>query len=241
MGIYDYDYRFDRKNWFETFSASLGHVFIRQVRFTQEISYGKDCDVDLENGTITFDGSEPLDIQILGKEDLKNGVWQWAFENFDKYDKKYLELANKIHDLGKKFGNEALREPSFNLDQIYNGHSLSTVACAIQEENYCYFKCDHPTGALFVAIKDLPEEIFEKVDVKQFMDITLDRIQHLAVNQKIFVESFLNINETPYKWDSTKKLVADFGENLLVVDFKPENGFFNISNIRITRDYSKDD
>lgn len=241
MGIYDYDFRFDRKNWFETFSASLGHVFIRQVRFTQEITNGKDCDVDLENGTITFEGSEPLDIQILGKEDARTGVWQWAFENFDKYDKKYLALANKIHELGKKFGNEALREPSFNIDQIYNGHSLSIVACAIQEENYCYFKCDHQTGALYVAIKDLPEQIFDKVDVKQFMDITLDRIQQLAVNQKIFVESFLNINETPYKWENTKKLVADFGENLLVVDFVPANGFFNISNIRITRDYSKDD
>ncbi len=232
MSIYDYDYRFDRKNCFETFSASLGHIFIRQVRFNQLIAKDKSFDVDLKNGTLTFDGGQTFDIQIIGKEDSSKNIWQWGFQSFDNFNKDLLQLAYQIQEFGRKFGNEAMKEPCFNLNEMYNGNFLSVIACAVMPQNYCYVKCDHPTGALFVAITDLPESIFESVDVKEFMDITLDRIGNLPVNQKVFVESFLTINETPYVWENPKRLVADFDLNLLEVDFMTKDGFLNISRIR---------
>lgn len=234
MGIFNIDFRFDRDNWFETFSASLGSAYARQIRFAQLISNGCDCDVDLENGTLTFEGKGSYNLQIIGKEDSSKNIWQWAFQDFDKFNQEYLQFAFGIRELGKKFGNEALREPCFELNEMYNGNALSIVACAVQEEDYCYFKCDHPSGALFVALKDLPEEIFVPVTAGEFMDCTLDRIKHLPVNQKIFVESFLQINKTSYVWENRGKLVADFGEKLVIVEFKPKNGFLNIVQIRLT-------
>lgn len=241
MGIFDIDFRFNRANWFETFSASLGNVFVRQIRFTHTIVKGNDCELNLEDGTVTFGSNGTYNIQIIGKEDNAKNIWQWAFQDFTSVNKDCLELAYDIQKLGKKFGNEALETPCFELNEMYNGHALSTVACAVQEKNYCYHTCNHPTGALFIAIEDLPDEIYDQIDAGEFMDFTLDRIKHLPVNQKIFVESFLQLNKIPYIWETRVKLVANFGEKLVIVDYKPGNGFLNISQMRMTDPIKPDD
>lgn len=235
MGIFDIDLRFNRQNWFETFSASLGTVFVRQVRFHRFIVREREWELNLDEGTITFGGEDSYDIHIIGKEDTAKRVWQWAFKDFTGVNKKSLAFAEGIFNTGKKFGNEALRENCFNLDETYNGHTLSTVACAIQTDNYCYFNCDSPTGsgAMYIAITGLPDELFEDVDVEDLMNCTLDRIKHVAVNQKIFVESFLQMNGTPYEWETRARIVADFGESKLTIDFRPANGFLNIHQMKI--------
>lgn len=233
MGIFDIELRFDRKNWFDTFSASLGDVFVSQIRFTHTIVKDSKGDINLEDGTITFGNNGTYDIQIIGIENLDKNIWQWGFQDLKGVDKEYLKLAYDIKALGVKFGNEALREPCFQLNDIYNGHTLSTVACAVQKENYCYHKCEHPAGALYVAIKGLPDEIFEPIVASEFLDFTLDRIKHVTVNQKIFVESFLQLNKIPYMWESGVKLVSDFGEKFIVVEYKLGNGFLNISQMRM--------
>lgn len=233
MGVFESDFRFNRENWFELFSASLGTVVSRQVSFAKEITKGRKWDINLEKGTLTFGDTDSYKIQIIGKEVKDKGVWQWAFKDFENLDANLLEFANNVSNAGKKFGNEALREACFKLDEMYNGHNLATVACAIQKENYCYFRCNHETGPLFVAISDLPENIFEKVNIEQFANYTLDCIEQVAVNQKIFVESFLSVNEIEYEWKTKLNLVADFGEHYLILDFKPSNGFLNISQLRI--------
>lgn len=233
MGIFDIDLRFDRKNWFETFSASLGTVFVRQVRFYQALIQDREWELNLEEGTITFGGEDTYNFQVIGKEDKSKNVWQWAFKDITGVNEKSLTLAKNIEALGKKFGNEALREPCFNLDEIYNGHTLSTVACAVQPDNYCYFQCKNPSGDMYIAITDLPEELFMPVDVKDFMDCTLDRIGNVAVNQKIFAESFLQMNKTPYEWPTRARIIADFGGNDLTIEFRPANGFLNITEIKL--------
>lgn len=233
MGIFDIDLRFDRQNWFETFSASLGTVFVRQIRFYKTIVKNREWDLNLKDGTITFGSVDRYKFQIIGKEDAAKGVWQWAFQDFTGVNTECLNLANSIKNAGEKFGNEALREPCFNIDETYNGDTLSIVACAIQTENYCYFKCDNSSGSMFIAITDLPDELFEEIDVEDMMNITLDRIKHTAVNQKIFLESLFQMNDTSYEWQSRVLLAADFGDRHFVIDFKSENGFLNISQMRI--------
>lgn len=233
MGILELDYRFNRKNWFETFSASLGTVVARQVRFSQNISKGREPELNIEKGLIAFGEKEVFQMQIIGKEDDQKGIWQWAFKDFANINSDYLELAHNVNALGVKFGNEALREPCFNLDELYNGHNLAAVACAMQSENYCYYRCSHPTGGLFVAIAGLPDFFFSPVNAERFVNYTLDCIEQVAVNQKVFVESFLSMNETPYDWVTPTRLFADFGEHHVLVDFKPGNGFLNIVQMRI--------
>lgn len=228
MGVFENDCRFNRKNYFELFSASLGAVAARQAKYVGNISKGRDFDVNLEDGIISFNEREVYDIQIIGKENIDRKIWQWGFEKFDKFDSSYLELAKSVQGYGKKYGNEALREPCFNIDQMYNGHNLATIAVGVQKDNYCYQACPHPTGSLFVAVCGLPDYIFAKVSLEKFMNYTLDCINVVAVNQKVFVEHFLFENGTPFRWLTKAKLVADFGEQHLMIDFKPGDGFLNI-------------
>ena len=77
-------------------------------------------------------------------------------------------------------------------------------------------------GTLYYAIKDLPDEIFSPVNLREFSDITVSCIDMYTLNHKLFVESFLKWNKTKYKWQGNS-IIADFGKDgELKIEFEKE-------------------
>ena len=77
-------------------------------------------------------------------------------------------------------------------------------------------------GTLYYAIKDLPDEVFSPVNLREFSDITVSCIDMYTLNHKLFIESFLKWNKTKYKWQDNS-IIADFGKDgELKIDFEKE-------------------
>ena len=75
-------------------------------------------------------------------------------------------------------------------------------------------------GTLYYAIKDLPDEVFSPVNLREFSDITVSCIDMYTLNHKLFIESFLKWNKTKYKWQGNS-IIADFGKDgELKIDFE---------------------
>lgn len=142
-----------------------------------------------------------------------------------------LVEAQRLKQLGEAYGLEALTIPQFDLTENYNGHNLSIISAALNENNVCYYRGPHQGGAIFVLFDNIPEEVFKPISAKTFIDTTLQAIQQFQVEHRIFLTSFLFQNDTPYEW-SEDKLIAHFSNgNDIIFSLEKVDDTWHISNI----------
>ena len=218
--------------WNEIFSANLGKIMAIQIACAEHVVKNRDWNVDFDKGIIAF-GNDEYPLQFLGSEATSSNTWLWAWENINGFDDKIISLAREIKAKGEKLNLEALTTAEIDINDELNGHTLSIVACGLADKNYCYYRGPHSGGAIFIAFDGVDEKVFTPVDAKEFVDITVKCIQQFSLNHKLFIESFLEWNETKYKWQGDT-IIADFqkDEKLMIELEKIENNF-RIKNISL--------
>ena len=117
---------------------------------------------------------------------------------------------------------QAFSEPSFELDEMFNGHNLSIAACGAAGENLCYYGCEHDKGCAFVAIMDAPASLFESLSAHEFVKIASDCIQDFDVDHKIFIKSFLEFNGVKFDENTQKGGFLKKGKDEIVAKFDKE-------------------
>lgn len=212
--ILDYNTEIDKSNWIDVFSACLGKMTAVQAACAELVVRNQNWNVDFSVGTISF-GNEEYPLQFLGSESSVSDTWMWGWNNINGFDEKMLQLAAQSKALGEEWDLKPLCAEQFALDDIYNGHVLAIVACGIAEDNYCYYRGPHDSGAILVAFSGVDEDVFKPVDMKTFIDISMQSLQRFNINHKIFVESFLRWNKTAYQWKSNN-IIAEFTEELTI-------------------------
>ena len=123
------------------------------------------------------------------------------------------------------------------LSDEVNANILSIIACGISGENLAFDNLNlaytELQGTLYYAIKDLPDEVFSPVNLREFSDITVSCIDMYTLNHKLFIESFLKWNKTKYKWQGNS-IIADFGKDgELKIEFEKVKDNFKIKNISL--------
>jgi len=186
--------------------------------------------VDLSEGYI-YSGEKEYPIQIIGISSLKGDgseTWTWAWEFSDNFNEKILTFINDIRWIGRdlKLGVFYNSKLKLKLSDEVNANILSIIACGISGENLAYDNLNlaytELQGTLYYAIKDLPNEVFSPVDLREFSDIIVSSIDRYTLNHKLFIESFLEWNKTKYKWQGNS-IIADFGKDgELKIDFEKE-------------------
>ncbi len=217
VSIFDTDYPIDRSNFNEVFSACLGRAITVQEACSEIVVKGQNWNVDFTKGTLSF-GNDAYPMQFIGSESNSNDTWLWGWENVNGFSDSVLKLTNEIKEMTKDFGLDAFTMEQFDLDEIYNGHNLSIIACGIAKENYCYYRGPHGGGAVFMAFSGVSNEVFAPVDALSFTNITMKCIQNYEVNHKTFVESYLVWNRTKYEWVDNK-IIAHFDQDVHI-DFE---------------------
>ena len=138
-----------------------------------------------------------------------------------------------IKEKGEKLNLEPLINAEIDITDELNGHNLSIVACGLADKNYCYYRGPHSGGAILVAIDGVDEKVFSSVSAKDFVDITVKCIQQFSLNHKLFIESFLEWNETKYKWQGNS-IIADFQKDgKLMIELEKIENNFRIKNISL--------
>ena len=218
--------------WNEIFSANLGKMMAIQIACAEHVVKNRDWNVDFDRGIISF-GNDEYPLQFLGSEATSSNTWLWAWENINGFDDKIISLARSIKEKGEKLDIETLTTAEIDITDELNGHNFSIVACGLADKNYCYYRGPHSGGAIFIAFNGVDEKVFSSVSAKEFVDITVKCIQQFSLNHKLFIESFLEWNETKYKWQGNS-IIADFQKDgKLKIEFEKIEKSFRIVNINL--------
>ena len=208
----------DKSSWKSVFSACLGKMMAVQNACNELVVKGQDWNVDFSRGIISF-GTDEYPLQFLGSEASSDNTWLWGWDNINGFSEDIIEVAEETRKFGEKWGLEPLTVPQFQLNDTFQGHNLSIVACGISSRKLCYYRGPHSGGAVFVAFSGVPEEVFSPVDVTKFINLTMQSIQNFSVDHKRFVESFLAWNGITYEWENEQRIAAHF-ESELQINFE---------------------
>ena len=227
--IFDCGADIRKDKWFDVFSASLGKIMANQTACLEYVVKGQDWNIDLDAGIISF-GKDNYPLQFIGSESTSSNSWLWGWENINHFPDKVIELAQKTKATGEAWGLEPLTTAKFELSDVFNGHRVSIVTCAINDKNLCYYRCPHSNGAIFVAFSDIPDIVFRPLDIHNFISRAMECVQGFRVDHKIFIQSFLYQNDTPFEWDKLS-IIAHFKQNLRI-DFEQVDEFLRISKMK---------
>ena len=213
----------DKSNWSELFSACVGKATLLQKRAFKLLVEGSNWQVDFDSGKIYFDGRE-FDMQFIGSESFSSNTWLWGYENINGFDERLLELANKAREFGEKFGLSAFSTSQFELDENFNGHTISMILCtAFDEQNYC--RIEYEGGAAYVAFRS--DVVFEEpVLANELLSVVNECLSTYELDHKIFIKGLLLSCDMKFS-ESPNEIVSDKYE--LSFKFDELNRLINIS------------
>lgn len=218
----------DLSNWFQVFSACLGKMMAIQYACSEIVVKGRNWNVDFAKGVINF-GDDEYPLQFIGSEANSNNTWLWGWENVNGFSNEIIGMANYTREIGEKWGLEPLTTAEFDLDDTFNGHTLSIVTCGLSNR-CCYYRGPHSGGAVLVAFSGVPAEVFAPINASKFTSLTMQCIQQFHIDHKIFIESLLLWNGTKYEWEKNK-VIGHFQQDLYI-DFEQGDKFLRISSIK---------
>ena len=220
-------------DWDQVLSACLGKMYTAQHAFLDLVRGEEGWYIDFEKGALTL-GKQEFRVQFLGSESYASNSWLWGWENINNFPNSVLGQAQIARTYGQTWGLEPLMYPQCELNGTFNGHNFSMVVCGALAEDRCYYRC--PTaggqGAAFVALCDMPKELFAPVDGITFINSVSQCIQQFYLDHKIFVEAFLRWNKTPFDW-SGDILTAHFDADV-AVEFEQAGENYRIKNLSQT-------
>ncbi|QPH86712.1 phenylalanyl-tRNA synthetase subunit alpha [Campylobacter concisus] len=213
----------DKSNWSELFSACVGKATLLQKCAFKLLVEGSNWQVDFDSGKIYFDGRE-FDMQFIGSESFSSNTWLWGYENINGFDERLLELANKAREFGEKFGLSAFSTPQFELDENFNGHTISMILCtAFDEQNY--YRIEYEGGAAYVAFRS--DVVFEEpVLANELLSVVNECLSTYELDHKIFIKGLLLSCDMKFS-ESPNEIVAN--KNELSFKFDELNRLINIS------------
>ena len=213
----------DKSNWSELFSACVGKATLLQKRAFKLLVEGSNWQVDFDSGKIYFDGRE-FDMQFIGSESFSSNTWLWGYENINGFDERLLELANKAREFGEEFGLSAFNTPRFELDENFNGHTISMVLCTVFDEQN-YYRIEYEGGAAYVAFRS--DMVFEEpVLANELLSAINECLSTYELDHKILVKGLLLSCDMKFS-ESPNEIVAN--KNELSFKFDELNRLINIS------------
>ena len=213
----------DKSNWSKLFSACVGKSTLLQKRAFKLLVEGSNWQVDFDSGKIYFDEHE-FDMQFIGSESFSSNTWLWGYENINGFDERLLELANKAREFGEEFGLSAFNTPRFELDENFNGHTISMVLCTVFDEQN-YYRIEYEGGAAYVAFRS--DMVFEEpVLANELLSIVNECISSYELDHKIFIKGLLLSCDMKFS-ESPNEVASDKYE--LSFKFDELNRLINIS------------
>lgn len=217
----------DKSDFIQVFSACLGKIMVIQNNASEVIVRGRGVTVDYEKRAVYF-GQDEYKIQYIGSESMQNRQWKWGWESREQFSEEtsnqILILADEMYRYGKEYSLDVLFNEELKISDTINGHTLSTVACGLSEENYFYYRVPHNSGAVYLAIEYAEKDVLKKANLTLFAQITMECVKRYPVDHKIFIESLLQWNKTPYTWNHDT-LIAKFPQELFITFEEKSSGY----------------
>lgn len=214
----------DTSDWNQVLSACIGRSMIIQENGRGCVVKGRGWHLDFKDGAVFF-GESQYPARFLGTESKKSSSFMWAWNNINQLEDHMLTTANEAKAYGEKWNLKELCTPQLELSPTVNGQTLAMVACTLSSEACFFYRAPHYDGAIFVSVEDLPKEIYQRISIGRFASLTAECFELYPVDHKIFIESTLQWNKTPYTWVDDTHLTARFPQELFVTFEKNDSGY----------------
>ena len=199
------DYDMIRNDFRSVLSACIGGALAIK-RAASKVIYA-DWEIDFSQASVYF-GSNRYPLQFIGSVAKANNSWNWGWNNINEFREDILDLARKSAQTAKVLGLQELSEPVIICDELRTPANLAIVAIALSQGNYTYLAAEHETGAAFVAVADLPEEVFAPVDAQEFAQIVQIAIDGADLSHKDLLDGLAAWNGNELEWVNARTLVV---------------------------------
>ena len=231
--IFDCGVEIRKDKWLDVFSASLGRIEANQKACNELFIQDRKPNIDFLRGIIAF-GTGWYPVSCIGNEINLSNSWLWGWDNISSLPAKVIGLAEDTRLFGVSNGLLQLSEPRVDMIKGINGYTMSVIACALSQNNLCFYRGENSNGAIYVAFSGMPDKVFSPVDADTFKTIAMQCLVKYHLKQRIFIESFLYQNKTPYEWQG-KSIIAHFDSDVRI-DFEIVEDFSHVMQITTAAD-----
>lgn len=198
------------------FSICIGKSYLFQSRFIDYIGKYSHWDTNIKEGILKLD-ERSFNVEYIGTTSTADNYW-YSSELESLIPDEYVNLMIKIRKTMQSLNLEQLTEGKIPLTNDINGYNLSMIYIAFAPENVAYF-CGSGDTSIYMFVKQLPENIFKKMNSVEFSSKVMEITSTFNVNHKLMVKALLCENEIDYN-DDNNNIVAKFNENsVLTIEF----------------------
>ena len=203
-------------NYKNIFSICIGKSYLFQSRFIDYIGKYSHWDTNIKEGILKLD-ERSFNVEYIGTTSTSDNYW-YSSELESLIPDEYVNLMIKIRKTMQSLNLEQLTEGKIPLTNDINGYNLSMIYIAFAPENVAYF-CGSGDTSIYMFVKQLPENIFKKMNSVEFSSKVMEITSTFNVNHKLMVKALLCENEINYN-DDNNNIVAKFNENsVLTIEF----------------------
>ena len=203
-------------NYKNIFSVCIGKSYLFQSRFIDYIGKYSHWDTNIKEGILKLD-ERSFNVEYIGTTSTSDNYW-YSSELESLIPDEYVNLMIKIRKTMQSLNLEQLTEGKIPLTNDINGYNLSMIYIAFAPENVAYF-CGLGDTSIYMFVKQLPENIFKKMNSVEFSSKVMEITSTFNVNHKLMVKALLCENEIDYN-DDNNNIVAKFSENsVLTIEF----------------------
>lgn len=203
-------------NYKNIFSVCIGKSYLFQSRFIDYIGKYSHWDTNIKEGILKLD-ERSFNVEYIGTTSTSDNYW-YSSELESLIPDEYVNLMIKIRKTMQSLNLEQLTEGKIPLTNDINGYNLSMIYIAFAPENVAYF-CGSGDTSIYMFVKQLPENIFKKMNSVEFSSKVMEITSTFNVNHKLMVKALLCENEIDYN-DDNNNIVAKFSENsVLTIEF----------------------
>lgn len=213
-------------NFRNVFSICIGKTFLYQRRFIKYLGKYNNWDTDLKEGTLKLD-DKLFDVEYIGTTNVSDNLW-YSSELENVIPDEYVNLMINTRKTLQSLNLQELAESKIALKNDINGYNLSMIYIAFAPENVAYF-CGSGDTSIYMFVKNLPEDIFKKINSVEFSSCVMKIISTFNVDHKLMIKALLSENEIEYH-DEQNNIIAKFNDDsILTIEFDNNNLLKNIS------------
>jgi len=210
------------QNYKDLLSVCLGQGLARQEAFIEYLGDNKNRDflMDVQNAKLSI-GDLTFDVEFIGTSSQSDGTWLWADAN-RSFMPEHVSTVKQLYSIGKEYNIKEFLDSKTPLSVDVTAHNMSIIATVILSDNLCYYLAPNGGISLTMFVKNLPESIYEPINIAKLNGIVLRCIGAYNINHKLFIQSFLEMNKCVVNiegnriigtWSSGNKYVVEFDEN----------------------------
>ena len=210
----------DSLNFKNIFSICIGKSYLLQSRFIDYIGKYNHWDTDVKEGILKLD-EKKFNVEYIGTTRTSDNYW-YSSELENVIPDKYVNIKINTRKIMQSLGLQEFTEGKIQLNGDINGYNLSMIYIAFAPENVTYF-CGSGDTSIYMFVKQLPENIFQKISSVEFSTLVMQIISTFNVNHKLMVKALLCENEIEYN-DDNNSIIAKFSENSILTIGFDNNG-----------------